>query len=120
MPRTVACDGYGPLDAYLAMSHLQYASSAGVMIRRVFWLVALAVPGLCVVLGLLPKAKRKDDTASSIKLRDGRTLAYELRGPSNAKHVAFWNHGIISSRSMSSCMLSAQQLCAPHIAVHYH
>ena len=68
------------------------------MLRRLFLLIAFAVPGICTVLGLLPGSKRKNVTASSIKLSDGRNLAYELRGRSNARHVAFWNHGIISSR----------------------
>ena len=72
------------------------------MLRRLFLLIAFAVPGICTVLGLLPGSRRKNDTASSVKLKDGRTLAYELRGRSNAQNVAFWNHGIISSRYIFS------------------
>lgn len=71
---------------------------AGAMLRRLFLLIAFAVPGICTVLGLLPGSRRKSEAVSSVKLKDGRRLAYELRGRTNAKHVAFWNHGIISSR----------------------
>ena len=63
-------------------------------------MLAYAVPGLCTILGLLPASKRKNDAATSIRLKDGRALAYERRGRANARHVAFWNHGIISSRWM--------------------
>ena len=68
------------------------------MLRRLLLLLAFAVPGLSTILGLLPASKRKNDAASSIRLKDGRALAYELRGRISARHVAFWNHGIISSR----------------------
>lgn len=68
------------------------------MLRRFFLFIAFAVPGLCTLLGLLPGSRRKNGAASTIKLKDGRILAYELRGRTNAKRVAFWNHGIISSR----------------------
>ena len=75
------------------------------MLRRLFLLIAFAVPGICTVLGLLPGSRRKSEAVSSLKLKDGRRLAYELRGRTNAKHVAFWNHGIISSRLISAMLL---------------
>ena len=75
------------------------------MLRRLFLLIAFAVPGICTALGLLPGSKRKNGTASCIKLKDGRTLAYELRGRSDAQNVAFWNHGIISSRCIVHCLV---------------
>ena len=81
------------------------------MLRRLFLLIAFAVPGICTVLGLLPGSRRKSEALSSVKLKDGRRLAYELRGRTNAKHVAFWNHGIISSRSIFAMLSIVSKRC---------
>ena len=81
------------------------------MLRRLFLLIAFAVPGICTVLGLLPGSRRKTEAVSSLNLKDGRRLAYELRGRTNAKHVAFWNHGIISSRLIPAVLLINPKTC---------
>ena len=59
------------------------------------------LPGLSLVLAVanalkLPSPPAKQ--AATLTLKDGRRLAYEVRGDLTRANKVFWNHGIISSR----------------------
>ncbi len=64
------------------------------------WSLTIAVPA-AIAVALLnkpmapPPPVREDRRFTT---PDGRSIAYEIRGDLAAKHVVFWNHGIISSR----------------------
>ena len=62
-----------------------------------FWLL---FEPLSLVLALLPTPSPAPPSkqVSTVTLRDGRKLAYEVRGSLERQNKIFWNHGIISSR----------------------
>ena len=65
------------------------------------WLCFPSVNIIMAAMITLPKPLSK--LATTMTLKDGRKLAYEVRGSLDRKHKVFWNHGIISSRYLFLC-----------------
>lgn len=71
------------------------------------WLLTFFAPLTATVLAallyperfyMLPNAHKWTVDAQRIRLKDGRHLAYEVRGDISRQHVLIHNHGVLSSR----------------------
>jgi hypothetical protein len=65
----------------------------------------------------LPNAHKWTVDAQRIRLKDGRHLAYEVRGDISRQHVLIHNHGVLSSRCAGWCSCKVQA-CRVHTEQH--
>ena len=89
----------GPLPMRSALANVP-VTCRRMLLSLLSWWVWLLFEPLSLVLALLPTPSPAPPSkqVTTVTLRDGRKLAYEVRGSLERRNKVFWNHGIISSR----------------------